>query len=327
MATATPGVSIDALLRGHPEAVGLPLELVSGAAGLDRRITSPHIQKTGLALAGFDAYLSPGRILVLGESEVRYLESLTSSSRVDALRRTFAHEIPAVMLSGGFAPPRELAMESDRAGVPLLCTAVPTPFAIAKVSAILEDSLAERTIVHAVLMDILGLGVLIVGESGIGKSECALDLVMDGHRLVADDVVNIKRRGHDVIYGASTDLTKHHMEVRGLGVLNIKELFGIAAVRERKRVELVVELVEWREEEDIDRLGLEDRFFTILDVELPLVTIPVRHGRNISSIVEVAVRNQLLKFEGHHAGREFEERLNRVLASRRLARLTATDLE
>ena len=183
MAPATTGVTIGALLRSRPETLGLPLELVSGAAGLDRRITSPHIQKTGLALAGFDAYLSAGRILIFGESEIRYLESLASSSRVDALRRTFAHGIPAVMITGGLTAPPELTIESERAGVPLLSTGIPTPFAIAKVSAILEDSLAARTIIHAVLMDILGLGVLIVGESGIGKSECALDLIVRGHRL------------------------------------------------------------------------------------------------------------------------------------------------
>ncbi len=245
MATETAGVSIDALLRAHPEALGLPLELVSGASGLGRRITSPHVQKTGLALAGFDAYLSAGRILVLGESEIRYLESLESSARVGALRRVFAHDIPAVMITAGLAAPPELPHESERAGVPLLTTAILTPVAIAKVSAILEDSLAQRTIIHAVLMDILGLGVLIVGESGIGKSECALDLVVRGHRLVADDTVEVRRRAESVLIGTCPDLTRHHMEVRGLGLINIQDLFGVASTRSSKRVELVVQLERW----------------------------------------------------------------------------------
>ncbi len=235
MPTVTQGLSIGALLRGRPETLGLPLELLAGAAGLERRVTSPHIQKTGLALAGFDAYLSAGRILILGESEIRYLESLTPGSRADSLRRTLKHDIPTVLITGGFPPPAELTVESERAGVPLLTTPVPTPIAIAKITAILEDSLAERMVMHAVLMDILGLGVLIVGESGIGKSECALDLVVRGHRLVADDTVEVRRRAETILIGTCPDLTRHHIELRGLGVINVKELFGIASTRSSKR--------------------------------------------------------------------------------------------
>jgi HPr kinase/phosphorylase len=313
MATATSGVSIDALLRGHPETFGLPLELVSGAGGLDRRITSPHIQKTGLALAGFDAYLSAGRILILGESEIRYLESLVSSSRADALRRTFAHDIPAVMITAGLAAPPELLLESDRAGVPLLTTAVATPVAIAKVSAILEDSLAQRTIIHAVLMDILGLGVLIVGESGIGKSECALDLVVRGHRLVADDTVEIRRRAESVLIGTCPDLTRHHMEVRGLGLINIQDLFGVASTRSSKRVELVVQLERWEPGREYERLGLDDVHDEILGLQVPLLRMPVAPGRNLSILVEVAARNQILRTRGHHAARKLAARLERRL--------------
>ncbi len=258
MSTAIPGVTVGALLRSRPEAVGLPIELVAGSSGLDRRITSPHIQKTGLALAGFDAYLAPGRILIFGESEIRYLEGMASSSRVDALRRTLARDIPTVVITGGFAAPPEFVIEADRARVPLLSTPVVTPFAIAKLTAILEDSLAERTIIHAVLMDILGLGVLIVGESGIGKSECALDLVVRGHRLVADDTVEIRRRAESVLIGTCPDLTRHHMEVRGLGVINIRDLFGVASTRSSKRVELVVQLERWEAGREYERLGLDD---------------------------------------------------------------------
>ncbi len=313
MATATPGVSIGALLRSRPEAVGLPLELIAGAGGLERRITSPHIQKTGLALAGFDACLSAGRILILGESEIRYLESLASSSRVDALRRTFAHGIPAVMITDGLPAPPELRIESERAGVPLLSTTVPTPNAIAKVSAILEDSLAERTIIHAVLMDILGLGVLIVGESGIGKSECALDLIVRGHRLVADDTVEIRRRAESVLIGTCPDLTRHHMEVRGLGLINIKDLFGVASTRSSKRVELVVQLERWEPGREYERLGLDEVHYEILGLRVPLLRMPVAPGRNVAILVEVAARNQLLRSRGHHAARKLAARLERQL--------------
>jgi HPr kinase/phosphorylase len=313
MAIPTSGVSVGALLRSRPEALGLPLELVSGAAGLDRSITSPHIQKTGLALAGFDAYLSPGRILIFGESEIRYLESLAPSARTDALRRTFSHSIPAVMITGGFVPLAELRAESERAGVPLLTTPTPTATAIAKVNAILEDSLAERTIIHAVLMDILGLGVLIVGESGIGKSECALDLIVRGHRLVADDTVEIRRRAESVLIGTCPELTRHHMEVRGLGLINIKELFGVASTRTSKRVELVVQLERWEPGREYERLGLDDDHYEIIGLRVPLLRMPVAPGRNVAILVEVAARNQLLRSRGHHAARQLAERLERRL--------------
>jgi HPr kinase/phosphorylase len=313
MASGTSSVSIEALLRAHPEAVGLPLELISGGHGLDRRITSPHIQKTGLALAGFDAYLSAGRILILGESEIRFLESLPASSRLEALRRTFAHDIPAVMITAGLPAPPELLLASNRAGVPLLATPVSTPIAIAKISAMLEDSLAERTIVHAVLMDILGLGVLIVGESGIGKSECALDLVVRGHRLVADDTVEIRRRAESVLIGTCPDLTRHHMEVRGLGLINIQDLFGVASTRSSKRVEVVVQLERWEPGREYDRLGLDEVHYEILGLPVPLLRMPVAPGRNLSILVEVAARNQILRTRGHHAARKLAARLERQL--------------
>ncbi len=313
MSIAIPSVSVGALLRSRSEAVGLPLVLVSGASGLERQITTPHIQKTGLALAGFDAYLSPGRILILGESEIRYLESLPSSSAVDALRRTFSHQIPAVLVTNGLPAPAELRIEADRAGVPLLSTTVPTAYAIAKVSALLEDSLAERTIMHAVLMDILGLGVLIVGESGIGKSECALDLIVRGHRLIADDTVEIRRRAESVLIGTCPDLTRHHMEVRGLGLINIKDLFGVAATRSSKRVELVVQLERWEPGREYERLGLDDLHYEILGLRVPLLRMPVAPGRNVAILVEVAARNQLLRSRGHHAARKLAARLERQL--------------
>ncbi len=313
MAIATSGLSVGALLRNRPDVFGLPLELLSGAGGLERRITSPHPQKTGLALAGFDAYLQPGRVLIFGESEIRYLESLAAAGRIDSLRRTLGRDIPAVLIAGGFPPPPELTIEAEAASLPLITTPVPTPIAIAKLTAILEDSLAERTVMHAVLMDILGLGVLIVGESGIGKSECALDLVVRGHRLVADDTVEIRRRAESVLIGTCPDLTRHHMEVRGLGVINIKDLFGVASTRSSKRVELVVQLERWEPGREYERLGLDDQHFEILGMPIPLLRMPVGPGRNVAILVEVAARNQLLRSKGHHAARKLAARLERQL--------------
>src|SRR5262249_44382901 len=222
-------ISVGSLLSSRPEASGLPLELLAGVDGLDRAITSPHVQKTGLALAGFHEYLKSGRVLIFGESEIRYLESLDTNARVASLRRSLTVDFPCVLITGGFEPPAEVVVEAERARLPLLKTPVVTPTAIAKLSSILEDSLAARTMLRAVLMDILGLGVLIAGESGIGKSECALDLIVRGHRLVADDTVEIRRRQETILIGTCPELTRHHMELRGLGVINVKELFGIAS--------------------------------------------------------------------------------------------------
>jgi HPr kinase/phosphorylase len=306
-------ISVGSLLSSRPEASGLPLELLAGVDGLDRAITSPHVQKTGLALAGFHAYLKSGRVLIFGESEIRYLESLDTAARVASLRRSLTIDFPCVLITGGFEPPAEVVVEAERARLPLLKTPVVTPTAIAKLSSILEDSLAERTIIHAVLMDILGLGVLIAGESAIGKSECALDLIVRGHRLVADDTVEIRRRQETILIGTCPELTRHHMELRGLGVINVKELFGIASTRASKRVELVVQLERWDPSRIYERLGLDDHFFEILGLRVPLIRMPVAPGRNIAILVEVAARNQLLRARGHHAARELAARLEEAL--------------
>jgi len=313
-----PSVTVAGLLRSRPDAIGLPLELLSGGGGLERSIGSPHIQKTGLALAGFDEYLHPARIFVFGESEVRYLESLTVEARMNALAAAFSHDIPCVLITGGWNPPVEVLAAAERYHVPLLRTPVSTPTAIAKITALLDDTLAVREVMHGVLMDILGLGVLLVGESGIGKSECALDLVVRGHRLVADDAVEVRRRGETVVIGTCPELTRHYMEVRGLGVINIRDLFGIAATRSSKRVELVVQLERWEptvrgEAEDPDRLGLEDKLYELLGLKIPLIRMPVAPGRSLAILVEVAARNQLLRSRGVNAARTLATRLEQQL--------------
>ena len=311
--TPAPGVTVRGLIDSRPDALDLSIELLAGAAGLDRCITNPHIQKTGLALAGFHDYLRPGRVLIFGESEIRYLESLESASRLRALRLALALDFPCVLITGGFAPPPEVALVAEETGLPVLRTSVDTPAAIAKLTSILEDSLADRTVMHAVLMDILGLGVLIVGESGIGKSECALDLIVRGHRLVADDAVEIRRRAETVLIGTCPELTRHHMELRGVGMINVKDLFGIASTRSSKRVELVVSLERWDPGREYDRLGLDDEFYEVLGLPVPLIRMPVAPGRSTSILVEVAARNQLLRSRGHHAARALADSLERGL--------------
>lgn len=313
MNPSSPYVTVGSLLRVPSEALTLDLEVLAGSEGLNRLITSPYVLKTGLALAGFDAYLQEGRVLVFGASEVGYLGSQAPPVRAESLARTLARNIPCALVTLGLPVPPEFVVEAERAGVPLLRTPLATPIAIAKLTSFLEDILAERTIVHAVLMDILGLGVLIVGESGIGKSECALDLVLRGHRLVADDTVDIRRRAESVLIGTCPELTRYHMELRGLGIINVRDLFGVASTRSSKRVELVVQLERWEAGREYERLGLEDEYFDILGLRVPMNRMPVAPGRSVANLVEVAARNQLLRTRGRHAARELADRLEQRL--------------
>jgi HPr kinase/phosphorylase len=314
-ASPTTGVTVSTVVEGllTTPAAGLDVEIVAGGTGVHRRITSSHPQKTGLALSGFDTYLRGGRVLIFGESEIRYVESLQPEERTAALKRVFDHDLPCLLITQGFAAPAELKAEADRAGVPVLRTGAATPDAMSRLAATLDAYLAPRTTVHGVLMDILGLGVLVVGESGIGKSECALDLVVRGHRLVADDAVELRCRAESFVLGTCPELTRHHMEIRGLGLINVQDLFGVASTRTSKRVELVVQLERWEPGRDYDRLGIDDVHYEILGVRIPMIRMPVAPGRNVAILVEVAARNQLLRSRGHHAARRLVDRLNRQL--------------
>jgi HPr kinase/phosphorylase len=307
------GVTIRTILRDLAESRSLDLEVLAGAEGLDRRITIPHPQKTGLALSGFDAYLHEGRVLVFAESEIRYIESLDHPTRVEVLRRILGYALPCVLITDGFDPPAELLIESDRASVPLLRTRAATPEAMSRLSSVLDTYLSARGIVQGVLLDILGLGVLVIGESGIGKSECALDLIVRGHRLVADDAVELRCRAQSFVMGTCPELTRNHLEIRGLGVINVQEMFGVASTRSSKRVELVVQLERWEPGREYDRLGVDDSFYELLGIPMPMVRMPVAPGRNLAILVEVAARTQLLRSSGHHAARRLMERVNRSL--------------
>jgi HPr kinase/phosphorylase len=262
-------------------------------------------------------------VLVLGESEVRFLESLTPGERTAVIRQVFSHALPCLVVSAGFQPPPEVLAEADRAKVPVMKTRAATPLVMARLSDALDVYLAARAVVHGVLMDILGLGVLIVGESGIGKSECALDLVVRGHRLVADDAVDLRARADAYLIGTCPELTRHHMEIRGLGLINVQDLFGVASTRRSKRVELVVQLERWDPAREYDRLGLDEAHHETLGVRVPMLRMPVAPGRNLAILVEVAARNQLLRNGGLNAARRLVERVDSQLAQAR----EAVDLE
>jgi HPr kinase/phosphorylase len=305
-----PRVAVRALLESGAD--GLQLKLAAGGAGLDHQITLARVQRPGLALTGYTEYIRYGRVQIMGGSELSFLGGMPPARRAAAIERLARSRISCFVVTKGQRPPAELLREADARGIPVLVTpAESTPF-IKALSAFLEERLALRLHLHSVLLDVFGLGVLIVGESGIGKSECALDLIDRGHRLIADDVAEIKRIG-DTLIGASPDLTRYHMELRGLGVLNIKDLYGVSSVRMSHRVELVVSLERWEAGQEYDRLGLRDERFTILGIELPLVRMPVAPGRNIAILVEVASRNRLLKDRGYDAAQRFAERVDEMI--------------
>lgn len=303
------GLTIQELLA-ETEA-GLDLELLAGASGLGKQIQVPRIQKPGLALAGYLTNLHPDRIQVLGSTELSYLVQLDPERAEDNLRGLCALDISCFIITKGQQVPEMLLRHTESRGVALLRTHHQSSVFISLITKFLEERLLPSTTVHGVLVDVLGVGVLLLGKSGVGKSECALDLVLRGHRLVADDIVKVRMKLPAVLFGEGSDLLHYHMEIRGLGIINIKHLFGVAAVRERKKIDLTVELVEWEPGREYDRLGLEDETLSILGIDIPRLVIPVRPGRNITTIVEVAARNQLLKEMGYHSAREFQLQLEK----------------
>lgn len=294
----------------------LQLELLAGDKGLGKKITVPRIQKPGLAMTGDVSHLHPGRVQVLGKSEIRYLNALPPADRKKAITTMCKVDISCFVITNRNESVALLTEACKKNGIPLLRTSLLTPTFINRVTRFLEDQLTASTSIHGVLMDVYGIGVMIIGKSGIGKSECALDLIIRGHRLVADDIVNIKKKPPSTLYGMGSEIIKYHMEIRGLGIINIKDLFGVAAIRDRKLIEIVVELHEWDSKAEYDRLGIEEKTYTLLDVHIPYILIPVRPGRNITTIIEVAARNHILKMAGHHSAREFHEHLTSEISAR-----------
>lgn len=307
--SAPPAVAVGVLLEPRSDRADLVAEVVAGRRGLSRLVRSPHVQKTGLALAGFPEYIRAGRVLVFGESEVRFLESRTPDERRALAAPLLDHDIPCILSTAGLRPVRELVDACEAAGIPLLVTPTSTGTAIAKITARLEEHLSERATVHGDLVDILGLGVLVIGESGIGKSECALDLVSRGHRLVADDLVEVRRRAETFLEGTGPEAARFFMEVRGVGLIDVQALYGVSAVSTSKRIGLVVQLERWAPDQEYERLGLDEQRYELLGVRVPFVRMPVAPGRSIATLVEVAARNELVKAQGYHPARALTARI------------------
>ncbi|MCY0875914.1 MAG: HPr(Ser) kinase/phosphatase [Firmicutes bacterium] len=288
----------------------LPLSLVGETEGLERPVASAEINRPGLALAGFLMYYPSERVQVLGRTEMAFLSSLSESDRKERVARLCTYSnTPCLVITRGMEPDTDLLREADAAGIPVLRTRQSTPKFIAQLTTLLELRLAPETLVHGVLVDVYGIGILMTGASGIGKSETALELLKRGHRMVADDAVEIRQISEDTLVGSAPPLLQHLLEIRGLGVLNAMTLFGAGAIRTHKRIEMIVELEAWQDDRSYDRLGLDDNKHKILDVELTSLVVPVRPGRNLAIIIEVAAMNQRLKRMGYHAARELSEKL------------------
>lgn len=287
----------------------LQLEDMGGGKGLDRVIPGAEISSPGLALAGYVDRFVGERLQVLGETEITYLASLDSAYRDKILSSFFGFPLPAVIVTKGQDLPPGLREGAARTGVALLRTKLKTAEFYRRVKPVLEGEFAPMTTLHGSLADIFGVGLFFTGRSGIGKSELVLDLVERGHRLVADDIVITHRRGNDVLIGRSHELQRHHMEIRGVGLIDIPSIFGIRAVRQQKRIEVVVKLEDWDQDAVVDRTGLDTLTTTILDVEVPLIRVPLNPGKNITVIAEVIALNHLLRYSGIDPAKNFNERL------------------
>jgi HPr kinase/phosphorylase len=311
-AAERPTITIADFVAQSPPRVRL--SLLAGERGAAARVLdSPRIQKLGLALAGFSHYIHAGRVQILGQSEVWYLEQLAPDKRREAILNLELEKIACVLVTKGMAPPVEFVEACEMAALPLVQTPLVSSVAIGAVTEYLEESLAPREVRHGVLLDLYGLGVLLEGSSGVGKSECALDLIVRGHQLVADDMVEVRRAGQRLVGGAP-ELLREHMEIRGLGILNVRELFGITAVGDARGVDLAIRLERWEEAKEVERLGLDARTVEILGVQVPYFVLPVSPGRNLATLVETAVRVHLLRTRGYNAAQSFAERHARVLA-------------
>jgi len=287
----------------------LNLKLVAGAEGMNRTIKEGSVNRLGLVLTGFFQFFAANRVQIIGKSEMAYLRSLVPEERRERVRAIFEKKIPCVIFARNIRPHAFMLEEAENYGVPLFRSEVKTIRLVNKVAIALEQDFAPSVSMHGSMVDIQGVGVLITGESGIGKSECVLGLIERGYSLVADDITRIKLIDDSELMATSADLTRHYMEVRGLGIINVANIFGASSIRNAKRIDLVVSLLDWSKIEQVERTGLDQEYFEILQIQVPHVRIPVRSGRDIAGLIEVAALDQKLKSMGHHSAAEFNERL------------------
>ncbi len=285
-------------LMAVPE-LGLDLEIMQDQ-GLDNEIRSARIQKLGMALAGFTGYLHPDRMQIFGSSEQNYLKTLDAAARPLAIQHLKRNKVCCILVTKGLEVPNELINLCREEKIPVFRSRALSSVCVEKMGGYLERRLASRMTIHGVLLEVFGLGVLLLGPSGIGKSECALELVLKGHRLISDDFVELTKLGLDTLSGSGGEVLKHYMELRGLGIINIKELFGISATGTSHTIDFAVKLERWKSDADYDRLGFDQSKIEFMGVPLPLIDMPVAPGRNVSTLVEVAARIHLLRQRGYN---------------------------
>ena len=307
-------LSTGTLLKVYGRRLGL--RLLAGERGIDRTINSSDSHRPGLTLTGFVEVFTFSLVQILGNHEIEYLRSLSPERRREALEIIYQFEMPCVVITGRGRLLPELRSLADKYDTPLLRTEFDTTRFIHLLHFYLDDVFAPQASIHGTLVDVHGVGLLFAGRSAIGKSEVGLDLVERGHRLVADDTVIITRQAQGILIGRSPEMLEDHMEIRGIGIVDVKRLYGIGGTRRQKRVELVVTLVDWDGEFDYERVGLEDRIVTILGVEIPEITVPIFPGKNITVIAETIGFNYLLRIDGYHAAQEFNKRLIRKMQGR-----------
>ncbi|MCK6571053.1 HPr(Ser) kinase/phosphatase [Myxococcota bacterium] len=303
----------------HPVTVGEILavpsvaeafSVLAGASSLARMVGQRTVQRLGVALTGYTEHLERDRIQMMGRSEHGFLATLDPQARAELLARIVDVGFPALVLTCGLPVPTELLELAGTHDLTLIGTPLESPSALERLNEVLTQHLTPTENVHGVLVDVYGVGVLLTGRSGVGKSEVALELIAHGHRLVGDDIILVQQEQPGLVIGTNPELTRYHMEIRGLGIINIKDLFGAASVRERKRIELVIELVEWAPDAEYDRLGLDTHYTHLAGVPVAHIRLPVRPGRSLRLIVEVAARNRLLQAQGTHSARAFAARLD-----------------
>lgn len=310
-----PGITVGTFLQEKNE--DLKLELLAGVEGLQRPIKVSEVNRPGLAFTGYYEHFPAERIQIIGMAEYAFLNALTSDKQADVLEKVFSFpDLPCCILSRGLEPLPELIKATQKFKVPLLRTSLRSSQLMGELIFYLEDKMAPSTNMHGVLVSVYGLGVLIIGNAGIGKSECALELVKRNHMLVADDVVEIFQRSGGLLVGRGEEIIRHHMEVRGLGIIDVRSLFGIGFILDEARIELVIRLEDWNTNGEYERVGLEEHCTTILDVKVPEIVLPVGPGRNLAVLVEIASLNQRLKNKGHYTAQELNQRLIQIMSQR-----------
>lgn len=293
------------------------LKQLNKEVGLERLITDQNLHRPGLALAGFVDLFSFNRVQIFGNTEVRYLKQLKPAERTASLEKIFEFEIPCLIFTNGNNPPKEIIDLANEHKVAVFGSEYTTTKISYLVSDFLDDQFAERISIHGSFVDVYGVGMLFVGKSGIGKSEVALDLVERGHRLVADDVVIFTKKGEGILMGSGTDLIKHFMELRGVGIIDVRSMFGVRAIRFQKRLELVIELEIWDDKAHYTRTGLDDHSISITDVEIPYIKLPIVPGKNLTVISEIIALNYLLKHYGYDAAKKLQQNLTEKILSKR----------